>query len=117
MGTPVLVYVAHLHHRDVIADPVIPSRPCKIQNVKHVGFRRSPTSSRRSMPFAISRSPFSTVVFDVFSIGIAEGDDEPLTAQRDGVAAAVVRDGNWLDVRSSGGVAPEVAGARGRLVA
>ena len=35
----------------------------------------------------------------------------------DGVAASVVRDGDRLDGRGSGGDAPAVAGARGRLVA
>jgi hypothetical protein len=34
----------------------------------------------------------------------------------DGVAASVVRDGDRLDGRGSGGDAPAVAGARGRLV-
>ena len=71
---------------------------------------------------------FSAVAFDVFGSsvgrGVAEEDGGPIgcTALRrdfgsDGVAAFVVRDGDRLDGRGSGGDAPAVAGARGRLVA
>ena len=77
--------------------------------------KRPPQQAVRSPRTRRSPRSFSTSSARPSAAAWLKKTADPLAAQR--LAASVIRDGDRLDGRGSGGDAPAVAGARGRLVA